>query len=86
MYHHMPTDNLVHLEGLVGASVNVRTVIIHRNASLMIVKQEVPAQNYWIFGLCSSSCILTTRKQRFGNWICFHSQVIGVRHVLCWVS
>jgi hypothetical protein len=32
-------------------------------------------QNYWVFGLCSSSGIQETRKQRFGNWICFRPQV-----------
>jgi hypothetical protein len=32
-------------------------------------------QNYWVFGLCPSSCIPETRKQRFGNWMCFLPQV-----------
>jgi hypothetical protein len=35
-------------------------------------------QNYRIFGLRPSSCILKNRRtQRFGNWICFHPQVRG---------
>jgi hypothetical protein len=36
-------------------------------------------QNYWVFGLCSSSGILENRKQRFGNWICFRPQVRTVQ-------
>jgi hypothetical protein len=32
-------------------------------------------QNYWVFGLFSSSGVPETRK-RFGNWICFR-QVRG---------
>jgi hypothetical protein len=31
-------------------------------------------QNYWVSGLCPSSRILNTRKQSFGNWICFRPQ------------
>jgi hypothetical protein len=34
-------------------------------------------QNYWVLGLCPSSGILETRKQRFGNWICFRPEVKG---------
>jgi hypothetical protein len=34
-------------------------------------------QNYWVLRLCPWSGILKTRE-RFGNWICFHSQVKGV--------
>jgi hypothetical protein len=34
-------------------------------------------QNYWVVGLCPPSGILEARKQRFGNWICFRSQVGG---------
>jgi hypothetical protein len=33
------------------------------------------AQNYWDFGLRPSSRILNTRKQRFGNCVCFRLQV-----------
>jgi hypothetical protein len=40
-------------------------------------------QNYWAFGLCSSSGTLKTRE-RFGSWICFRPQVRG-RHLLWWV-
>jgi hypothetical protein len=35
----------------------------------------ISSQNYWVIGLCPSSSILETRKQRFGNWICFRPQV-----------
>jgi hypothetical protein len=34
-------------------------------------------QNYWVFGLCSSSGILKPRTQRFENWIYFRPQVRG---------
>jgi hypothetical protein len=37
-------------------------------------------QNYWVPGLCPSSYILETRKQRFGNCICFRSQVKAPTH------
>jgi hypothetical protein len=40
-------------------------------------------QNYCIFGLYPSFRILKTRD-RFGNWICFHSQV-GGGHLFCWI-
>jgi hypothetical protein len=33
--------------------------------------------NYWVLGLCPLSAILKTRKQTFGNWICFLPQVMG---------
>jgi hypothetical protein len=29
-------------------------------------------QIYWVFGLCPSSGILESRKQRFLNWTPFH--------------
>jgi hypothetical protein len=32
-------------------------------------------QDYWVFGLCPSSGILETRKQIFGNGICFRPLV-----------
>jgi hypothetical protein len=32
-------------------------------------------RNYWLFGLCPPSSILKTRKQLFGNWICFRIQI-----------
>jgi hypothetical protein len=35
------------------------------------------AQNYWGFGLFPSSGILETRKQGFGDWLCFRPQVRG---------
>jgi hypothetical protein len=38
---------------------------------------ECKTKNYWVFGLCPSTGILKTRKQRFGNWICFRPQVRG---------
>jgi hypothetical protein len=42
-------------------------------------------QDYWVFGLRSSSSILKKlRTQYFGNWICFCPQVSG-RDSLCWV-
>jgi hypothetical protein len=31
-------------------------------------------QDYWVIGLCLSSCILIN-TQSFGNWICFRPQV-----------
>jgi hypothetical protein len=34
-------------------------------------------QKYWVLGLRPLSGILETRKQRFGNWICFCLQVRG---------
>jgi hypothetical protein len=43
-------------------------------------------QNYWVSALCPSSGIVITRKQCFGNWICFRSQVRVGRHQLCGVS
>jgi hypothetical protein len=42
---------------------------------------KVYHKNYWVSGLCSTSGILNTKK-RFGNWICFHYQVRGGRHLL----
>jgi hypothetical protein len=42
-------------------------------------------QNYWVFGLCLSSGILKTRKQRFGNCNCFRPQVRGGGDLLYWV-
>jgi hypothetical protein len=39
-------------------------------------------QNYWVLGICPSFCNLETRKQRFGNWICFFPQMRGKRHIL----
>jgi hypothetical protein len=42
-------------------------------------------QNYWVSGLCPSSGILNTRKEGLENWICFRPQVMGGRHLLCWV-
>jgi hypothetical protein len=33
--------------------------------------------NYWVLGLYPSSGVLKTRKQRFGNWMCFRQQVRG---------
>jgi hypothetical protein len=39
-------------------------------------------QSYWVFGLCPSSGILETRKQRFGNWICFRPQSLDQRLAL----
>jgi hypothetical protein len=41
-------------------------------------------RNYWVSGLCPSSTILNTRKQCFGNWICFHPQAKEVGHLLSW--
>jgi hypothetical protein len=41
----------------------------------------VDSKGFWwgrtfrITGFCSSSGVLETRKQRFGNWICFHPLV-----------
>jgi hypothetical protein len=35
------------------------------------------SQNHWVLGLCPSSGIIETRKQRFGKWICFRPQVRG---------
>jgi hypothetical protein len=34
-------------------------------------------RNYWSSGLCPLSGILKTRKERFGNWVCFDPQVEG---------
>jgi hypothetical protein len=43
----------------------------------------VLVQNYWVSGLCPSSGILNTRKYNLlENWICFHPQVRGRRHLL----
>jgi hypothetical protein len=43
-------------------------------------------QTYSVSGLFPSSGILNSYKTlRFGNWICFHLQVIGARHLLFWV-
>jgi hypothetical protein len=43
-------------------------------------------QNKWICGLCSFSGIINVRKQRFGNWDCFHLRARVGGHLLCWVS
>jgi hypothetical protein len=37
----------------------------------------VSNQNYWVFALCPSAGILETRKERFGDCICFRPQVSG---------
>jgi hypothetical protein len=37
-------------------------------------------QRYWVFGLCPSSGFFLNnneKTQRFGNWICFRTQVKG---------
>jgi hypothetical protein len=47
---------------------------------IRLQEQELHTQNYWGFGLYSLSNILETRKQRFGNWICFRPQVRGKTH------
>jgi hypothetical protein len=41
-------------------------------------------QDYWVLGLCPLSGILKKHKitQCFENWICFHPQVRGGRHLL----
>jgi hypothetical protein len=43
------------------------------------IQRYIPGdiQNFRVFGLCPSSTILKTRKQRFGNWIRFCLQVKG---------
>jgi hypothetical protein len=38
------------------------------------------SQNHRRSGLCPSPRILITRRQRFGNWICFRPQMIQRRH------
>jgi hypothetical protein len=43
----------------------------------------VHSQNHWVCGLCPS---YNYKTQRFGNWIYFHLQARGERHLLCWVS
>jgi hypothetical protein len=39
-------------------------------------------QNYWAFGLCPLSAILKTRRQRFGNFICFSPELMETPIVL----
>jgi hypothetical protein len=53
-------------------------------------------QNLWkalwdsdLLDFWTSSIIWYSRiykAQRLGNWICFHLQVGGERHILCWIS
>jgi hypothetical protein len=44
-------------------------------------------QTHWVCGLCPLSGIVNNYKmQHFGNWIYFHLQVKGGRHLLCWVT
>jgi hypothetical protein len=38
-------------------------------------------QSYWVSRVCPSPGILSSRKQRFGNWVCFCSEVRGGREV-----
>jgi hypothetical protein len=41
---------------------------------------------HWVSSHCSLSGILNNYKtQHFWNWICFHLQMRGGRHRLCWV-
>jgi hypothetical protein len=51
-----------------------------------ILKARKNIQNYWVSGHYPLSRIRNTRKQPFGNCICFHPQVrVGERRrLLCW--
>jgi hypothetical protein len=42
-------------------------------------------QNYWVSGLGTSFGILKTRKHNVSKTGCFHPQVRGGRHLLCWI-
>jgi hypothetical protein len=43
-------------------------------------------QNHCVCGLCPSSRILNDQEtEHFKNWICFHLQIRGGTHLLCWV-
>jgi hypothetical protein len=56
-----------------------RQVLIY----LAFRKCEHITQNYWVFTLCPSSDMLrNNKKQRFGNWMCFHPQVRGREHLI----
>jgi hypothetical protein len=55
------------------------------NTNNWCVSYIIHIQNYWVSGFRPPSGIPNTRKQRFGNWICFRPQVKGERHLRCWV-
>jgi hypothetical protein len=43
------------------------------------------SQNRWVYDLCPSPSIITSRK-RFGSWFCSHPEVMGGRHLLNWLN
>jgi hypothetical protein len=73
-------------------SVNMNFV---RTDALLLIRCNIHSQascmNAKILRITGFLCfvplsgILNTRKQRFGNWICFHPQVRGRRSRLCLV-
>jgi hypothetical protein len=38
---------------------------------------------YWTLSIVQNS--KNYKTHHFGNWICFCSQVMGGKHILCWV-
>jgi hypothetical protein len=59
----------------IGSQGSVRAVVLLKKNRVLTMVYNT--QNYWVLGLCPSSVILETIKQRFGKWICFRPQVRG---------
>jgi hypothetical protein len=54
---------------------------VQDNINVLYTLNTIYPQNDWVSGLCPSCGILNTRKQHFGNWICFYPQVRGGRYI-----